>query len=557
MKAVLLMLLPAVAGAQIDYRNHHADAYPIERHAFEFELPVSLARGFGRTRWSVDPELAYGVLPNAEAAIGLRLDSGGARGVHASAFYNFNSESPLLPAFSLELEALAARGDGPRAGARLLATRSFGRTRLHVNAAHGLERWAAGTMVDRTLLRQSLLLFAGVDGFAPRDASAGYQARAGFHWQWTPGRVLTAELMRGWRNAPRTAISLGVSQAFALPALVPVRPRPHVAGSDPLRESDRRNEQFYYPGAFNWSFLERYPEAARLFNAFDYGHAVLYERLLTVRDSARQTAALAREYDYLVHDLLRRPPRFAIAEEAVMPSYARLAWRFKMMFDWAHVLHRQIYDVYADDGLTRERQRELVERLTDYYLSNHALAFTTHPKSMALMDEQYYSQVFRRRHPSFNGLIWAYHWLQVGLYEPLIAGTTREERRAGVDTALARFWRLLEDAPAQMPTVMPMTSTVAPRFSALHPRAAVIFDNLHMVHDIISDILAADAVPMNRKRDVIYAALEEFRHSSANDITMEAWHAMGEHMGGIDAMGGPPIGPPRGRAPAPPAHRHE
>ena len=32
-----------------------------------------------------------------------------------------------------------------------------------------------------------------------------------------------------------------------------------------------------------------------------------------------------------------------------MPAYAKAAWRAKQMFDWAHVLHRQIYDVYADD----------------------------------------------------------------------------------------------------------------------------------------------------------------------------------------------------------------
>ncbi len=52
-------------------------------------------------------------------------------------------------------------------------------------------------------------------------------------------------------------------------------------GSAALEAQDRRDEQFYYPGRFNWQFLEIYPEAARLFNAFDYGHAVLYEKLYT------------------------------------------------------------------------------------------------------------------------------------------------------------------------------------------------------------------------------------------------------------------------------------
>jgi len=327
----------------------------------------------------------------------------------------------------------------------------------------------------------------------------------------------------------------------------------------PLMAQDRRDEQFYYPGAFNWTFLRSYPEAARLFNAFDYGHAVLYERLYTRPDSAAAAAALEREYRYLTTDLLVRPPRFAVAEEVIEPTYARLAWRAKMMFDWAHVLHRQIYDIYADERLGEAEQDSLIERVTDYYLSNRRYAFTVGPKSMALMDEQYYSQVFRRRFPKFNGLIWAYHWLQVGLYEPLIAGRTADERKAGVNAAVARFWDMLREAPATMPRVMPMTATVAPLFTARHPRAATIFDNLHMMHDIISDVLAADTVPRERKREVIYSALAEFQNPSQNVMSREEWLMMGDMMGGIEAMGGPSTGLlPRRQPPTPaPAHRHD
>lgn len=323
---------------------------------------------------------------------------------------------------------------------------------------------------------------------------------------------------------------------------------------------DRRNEQFYYPGSFNWQFLKRYPEAARLFNAFDYGHAVLYERLYTVSDSARAAAALEKEYRYLTTDLLVRPPRFAVAEEVIEPTYAKLAWQAKLMFDWAHVLHRQIYDAYADERLLPPEQHSLIERLTDHYLTRRDVAFTAVPKSMALMDNQYYSQVFRRRHPKFNGLIWGYHWLQVGLYEPLIAGRTPSEKKAGVQAAVARFWDMLKDPPTSMPRVMPMTATVAPLFTERHPRAAAIFDNLHMMHDIISDILAADTVPRPRKREVIYTALEEFRDTTRNVMTREDWLMMGHHMGGIDAMGGPVLGllrSPADSAAAPHRHRQE
>ena len=300
---------------------------------------------------------------------------------------------------------------------------------------------------------------------------------------------------------------------------------------------ERRGEQFYLPGSFNWQFLKQYPEAARLFNAFDYGHAVLYERLWTA-PSTLPGALEETEFAFLTGDLLVHPPRLGVAEEAVAPQYSKLAWRAKMMFDWAHLLHRQIYDIYSDERLTDSARVALVERATDYYLSNRRLAFAVRPKSMALMDEQYFSQVFRRGYPKFNGLIWSYHWLQVGLYEPLLLGRTAAEKRAGIALTLARFREMIATPPAGMPQVMPMTSAVAPTFSRRHPRAAMIFDNLHMMHDIISDILASPDVARGRKGAAIAAALAQFQDVGHDTMALEHWEMMGDMMGGVERMGG-------------------
>ncbi|MGH7526198.1 MAG: hypothetical protein ACREMX_05795 [Gemmatimonadales bacterium] len=327
----------------------------------------------------------------------------------------------------------------------------------------------------------------------------------------------------------------------------------------PVAAQDRRDEQFYYPGGFNWRFLKLYPEAARLFNAFDYGHAILYEKLLTEGEQA--DSVLEREYAFLTRNLLVNPPRFAIAEEAVMPSYAKLAWRAKQMFDWAHLLHRQIYDVYSDDRLSMAAKDSLIERLTGYYLRRRDYAFSPLPKSMDLMEGQYFSRTFRQAHPKFNGLIWAYHWLQVGLYEPLIEGQTPAQRKAGLAAGVARFWSMLEDPPSRMPAIMPMTPAIAPRFSERHPRAAAIFDNLHMMHDIISDILSADTVPHSRKREAIYRQLDELRDSTRNVMSLDEWRGMAEMMGGVAAMGGPATGllanPPTPAAPGMNHMEHE
>lgn len=287
-----------------------------------------------------------------------------------------------------------------------------------------------------------------------------------------------------------------------------------LVGATPLAAQDTRDEALYYPGRFNWTFLKEYPEGGRLFNAFDYGHAILYERLLTL-DSADATQALARDHRYLVDDLLVRPPRFGVSEEAVAPQYAKLAWPAMAMFDRAHILHRQLYDVYADRSMTRAEQHALVEELTDRYLADSATAFTGVLKSMALMDGQAFSQRFKREHPEFNGLIWAYHWLQVGLYEPLLLAESEAEARAGVRRVIAGFWEMVR-TPGGYPATMPMTAQVSPTFAARHPRAAAIFDNLHSMHDIISDILAHPEWSRAGKRAEILRQLAEFRDGDKN-----------------------------------------
>lgn len=302
------------------------------------------------------------------------------------------------------------------------------------------------------------------------------------------------------------------------------------------KAQDRRDETFYYAGSFNWQFLARHPEGARLFNAFDYGHAILYERLLTL-SPAKATDALAKDFVFLTEKLLVKPPRFAIAEETVMPHYAKLAWPAKQTFDWAHLLHRQVYDVYADPRFTAAQRDTLIERITDDYLANRDYALAPVPKAMELMDEQPFSQRFRREQPRFNGLIWAYHWLQVGLYEPLIAGGDEAAKAKGVRDVVARFRTMIADS-ATFPQVMPMTAAVAPRFAAAHPRAAAIFDNLHMLHDIISDILASPTMSTAAKRAEILRQLTEMRDPTKKTMEWEHWRMMGDMMGGVERMGG-------------------
>jgi len=254
--AAALLCAPAgEARAQIDYRNLDddrpalvEDAYPIERYAFELLFPWSSSRerGAAATHGSV-LELAYGFALGAHAGLKLPLasDAGGGNrrwgisGLRAFVLYNFNTEGPALPALSARVDGHfpvgSLGGDATRAEFKVIGTRTFGRARLHLNAAVGLgpdaagpalegaPRWWYGAALDRVFFRQSLLLVAEVYARRERRGDAvEVNASLGARWQWTPTLVLDAGVTRRLRaTGPDYGVTAGVSHAFALAGLMP------------------------------------------------------------------------------------------------------------------------------------------------------------------------------------------------------------------------------------------------------------------------------------------------------------------------------------------------
>ena len=148
--------MPDPARAQTDYRNlddgrpvRTEDAFVVDRHAFEMLAPLTFdADVSGARRYVVQPELEYGVLPNAQVSARLPfglVDSagsdGGVGGLQLSAVYNLNTEGPSLPAFSvradLTLPVGALGGDVALTTVKAIATRTFGLSRVCTSMAPG------------------------------------------------------------------------------------------------------------------------------------------------------------------------------------------------------------------------------------------------------------------------------------------------------------------------------------------------------------------------------------------------------------------------------------
>ncbi len=275
---------------------------------------------------------------------------------------------------------------------------------------------------------------------------------------------------------------------------------------------ETRDKRFYYRALWNFSLRENLKELDIDFNGIDFGHANLYETLLLT--GAQDVAAVEDRARTATLAFIASRPTLPPNEEAIAPTYMKLAWRAQNTFDEAHALHRATYDIYVADLPPDERAQAIHKVLAYYQDSPYALTARrlNHPQ----LDELPYAKTFRRRFPLFNATIWAYHYLQVAVYDALGSARDLAAKQEAVRPILSQYHRYLAQPPVEW-TFMPMTADYSPHFAEGYPAIANIFDNLHMLHDTISDILASPQWPTwQAKRDEIYRVLETYYLASAD-----------------------------------------
>ncbi|HEX7980107.1 MAG TPA: hypothetical protein VF461_15970 [Gemmatimonadaceae bacterium] len=297
----------------------------------------------------------------------------------------------------------------------------------------------------------------------------------------------------------------------------------------------RTYEQTYLRASDNWKFRARYPEADHLFNGFDYGHAILSEMLIRHPDDAPKRLE-GPVYQRITCDILRDPPSVPLEERAVGPTYTSNYPEAVATFEWAHMLHRQVYDIIAAYPLATEERERRMRAALRYYRSRPDLALSAQPKTMELMEGQPYSLTFRRAAPKFNGLIWSYHWLQMVLYDALLDAPDPTTRKEQVARDVELFRRMTYEDGKYAPAEMPMSPAIAPTFTKHYPEFAAIFDNLHSLHDVVSDVLASPSVKEGDKRAAILLAISRYRDSTSYAMSREEWIGMSGEMGGVDTL---------------------
>ena len=333
-------------------------------------------------------------------------------------------------------------------------------------------------------------------------------------------------------SAARMTVRLSAATCVMLASAVSTASIAHAQWSTSYHLSPLR-------ASYNGEFRERFSDADRLLNAFEYAEALRYEVLWgTLR--ARTGALEVDAFNRLTGDVFTEPPRLPVAPGAINPEFAKLVPEAVAMLRWAQTLRRQAYDVLADESSAADREGRITE-LVAHYRSISDLAISTTPKSLDALDAQFYSLAFRNAYPKYNGLLWATRWLESGLYEPLVAGESAADRRRLGDAAITRFRGMLRNPPETTPYLLPMTPVIAPTFARRYPELAAVFDNMHMLQDIIGDILVAREVPRSAKRQEILRAMAFFRSDTAFATTYDGWIGMGATLGAQN-MGGLAVG---------------
>jgi hypothetical protein len=285
---------------------------------------------------------------------------------------------------------------------------------------------------------------------------------------------------------------------------------------------ESRDRRFYYRAPWNYALRENLPNLDSEFNGVDFGHAHLYETLLVT--GAKDVPAVEEKARHQTLRFIESKPILPPSEEAIAPTYMRLAWRAQNTFDEAHALHRATYDIYASDVPGKDGAIKAV--LAYYQRSPYAI--TAQPLDHQKLDHMPFAQSFRRKFPLFNATIWAYHYLQIAAYDPLTSTADLEDKRTAIRPILATYHSYLQQPPVEW-AFMPLTANYSPRFAARHPEVARIFDNLHMLHDTISDILVSDLFPTwTAKREEIYRVLDTYYLASA-DSTNPMILRVGDH----------------------------
>ena len=196
-------------------------------------------------------------------------------------------------------------------------------------------------------------------------------------------------------------------------------------------------------------------------------------------------------------------------------------------------------------------RKAALERAVRRYQSGPGLAVADAAKDMSILYDHPYTSFVppvppeaephrELPYPRLTEAMWAARWYALAVLAPLeefAAGPDRD-RALGVVAERLRAKLSLGDSPEPAPTELPLTPAIAPGLVALQEPAAAIVDNLHMMLDVLADVLAHPAV--TNRRAAIDTVIEQFSNRQYRCVQVDEWIVVALRHS-IFAQGGPAL----------------
>lgn len=229
-----------------------------------------------------------------------------------------------------------------------------------------------------------------------------------------------------------------------------------------------------------------------------------------------------------------------LAEEAEA-GYAVLGAQAAETIARTNSFHREVLGILADPSLpSRAEKLAALDAAVQRYESKPEVALPPQPKHMDILYDHPHALDFKTGYLDLAGLIWAGYWLWGAASEPLTDIVPGPEQAAAIDTVMARYHAKLSygEAPEFFPSELPQTPPIAPGIVFTNPQAAMIWDNMKFMQEVMGDIMAtADPIDVHAALD---EAARQFIDAEWRLTTRDEWEIMGLRHG-IFFQGGYPL----------------
>lgn len=288
-----------------------------------------------------------------------------------------------------------------------------------------------------------------------------------------------------------------------------------LAGCGPGAGLEQWDNASYRRGRYNFDFWRRHREAYRTGAALHFAHSKQHDVLLLT--PLAEAYWHDRQFSAEAVAWLLDPPDTEPHMAYWAPHTAQAFWDVFRAIDWTHVHHGMTYDVMSSHQVDWDGKAELTAKTVRAYLDRDPLARSPAPLDVTMrranvMMKPYFG-AWREKYPLSTEFFYVAHWWHPTIYEAIMIAGNDEEQDLSVQQVVGLTLQALEDRPQRML----LSREIMPRYSRMSPESANVFDNLHMLHGIVYDLLAYEDWTFAQKEAEIERVLIAMAHQAGDE----------------------------------------